>query len=184
MQVYHRAGPRGGRDYLIRDRQTHKQRWSRTVRIISKISLWGCRAATGVMDLYPTHSSIEQGDLIDMWASFGLKMLTTTQPIEKVQYRLPLVGGWAVLLTDTWLLWRGDCALLCVSGVISSAERLTVAVLTALCRHYTQWLAIAAVFGLIVEFMMAEDGKVPRQYWQHLLSNDCGRRMEILNGLI
>lgn len=46
--------------------------------------------------------------------------------------------------------------------MISSAERLTVAILTALCRHYTQWLVIAAVFGLIVEFMMAQDGKVLR----------------------
>jgi len=79
----------------------------------------------GVMDLYPTHSAIEQGDLIDMWASFGLKMLTTRQPIEKIRD------------------YFGE----------------EIALYFAFLGHYTQWLVIAAVFGLIVEFMMAEDGK-------------------------
>ena len=60
------------------------------------------------MDLYHTHSAIEQGDLIDMWASFGLKMLTTRQPIEKVQYKLPL----------SWLSGAAD------RYVITSARRL------------------------------------------------------------
>jgi len=38
-----------------------------------------------ICDIYPTHSPNEQAELITMWASFGLKCLTTKQPIEKVR---------------------------------------------------------------------------------------------------